>query len=558
MKIWKRCVGLVLALACCLGLLSGCGQEAAEGMKLSVCVGSAPRELDPIYATDPADQTILMHLYENLMRTAVDASGGTSASSGVAKSVQQEENTDGTVTCTFKLRGAKWSDGQAVTASDFVYAWQRLADPANDSPYASLLSVVAGYDTVRSTGDVTALKVSAKNDSTLVVELNGKYDWFLTVVCTSPATLPVRQDVIEAWQTQTAEAAAQAEEEPVEVEPWWADPSGFVTNGPYQVSGETDDALTLTASETYSGTQSGPAELTFRYADTPEEAQSLYENKEVDFVSRVTDDQLAKLVEEESPSLIQELGVYTILFNCRQEQLADPQVRGALVLSLDRAAIAEAAGETARAAEGFIAPGVPENEDGDFRTVGGPVVETDPEEYQASCVEAQKLLNAAADGAPTGLEYLYVDEGTAGDVAREVCDAWSRVLGVTVTPKSVTAEELETALRTGEYDLAATTFQPLGNDAECFLRPWMTDSGENVLGYANSAYDTLMSIIASASDSAARMGCLHDAEELLLGDYALTPLYTTVTADQLRENLTGVCRDPRGWFSFTSVAVRTA
>ena len=64
------------------------------------------------------------------------------------------------------------------------------------------------------------------------------------------------------------------------------------------------------------------------------------------------------------------------------------------MLSLDRAAIAEAAGETARAAESFIAPGVPENEDGDSRTVGGPVVETDPEEYQASCVEAQKLLNA--------------------------------------------------------------------------------------------------------------------------------------------------------------------
>lgn len=558
MKIWKRCAGLVLALACCLGLLSGCGQEAAEGMKLSVCVGDAPEELDPIYATDPGDQTILMHLYENLMRTAVDVSGGTSASSGVAKSVQQEENADGTVTCTFKLRGAKWSDGQAVTASDFVYAWQRLADPANHSPYASLLSVVVGYDTVRSTGDVTALQVSAKNDSTLVVELNGKYDWFLTVVCTAPATLPVRQDVIEAWQAKTAEAAAQAEDEPVEVEPWWADVTDLVTNGPCRVGSETDEALTLTASETYSGTQNSPAELTFRYADTPEKAHSLYEDKEVDFVSRVTDEQLTKLVQEDSPSLIQELGVYTILFNCRQEQLADPQVRGALALSLDRTAIAVEAGEAADPAEGFIAPGVPENEDGDFRTVGGPVVETDPEKYQTSCLEAQKLLGAAADGAPTGLEYLYVDAGTAGDVAQEVCEEWSRALGVDVTPKAVTAEELETALRTGEYDLAAVTFQPLGNDAECFLRPWVTDGEDNVLGYANSAYDTLMSIIASASDSAARMGCLHDAEELLLGDYALTPLYTTVTADQLRENLTGVCRDPRGWFSFTSVTVRTA
>lgn len=92
--------------------------------------------------------------------------------------------------------------------------------------------------------------------------------------------------------------------------------------------------------------------------------------------------------------------------------------------------------------------------------MGGPVVETDPEEYQASCVEAQKLLNAAVDGAPTGLEYLYVDEGTAGDVAREVCDTWSRELGVTVTPKSVTAEELETAaayrrIRPGSYHVPA-------------------------------------------------------------------------------------------------------
>ena len=109
MKIWKRCAGLVLALACCLGLLSGCGQEAAEGMKLSVCVGSAPRELDPIYATDPADQTILMHLYENLMRKTGDGSGGTTVTNGAAKSVSTEENADGTVTWTFKLRKAEWS-----------------------------------------------------------------------------------------------------------------------------------------------------------------------------------------------------------------------------------------------------------------------------------------------------------------------------------------------------------------------------------------------------------------------------------------------------------------
>ena len=82
------------------------------------------------------------------------------------------------MTWTFKLRKAEWSDGRAVRAGDFVFAWQRLADPANDSPSASLLSVVAGYDAVRETGDVSLLQVTAEDDSTLVVVLNGKFDWF--------------------------------------------------------------------------------------------------------------------------------------------------------------------------------------------------------------------------------------------------------------------------------------------------------------------------------------------------------------------------------------------
>ena len=67
-----------------------------------------------------------------------------------------------------------------------------------------------------------------------------------------------------------------------------------------------------------------------------------------------------------------------------------------------------------------------------------------------------------------------------------------------------------------------------------------------------------MSIIARASDGTARMGCLHDAEALLLEDYVLTPLYTNGTAWELRENLTGACRDARGWFSYSGVTRKTA
>ena len=78
-----------------------------------------------------------------------------------------KENSDGTVTYTFRLRGGKWSDGVEVKASDFVYAWQRLADPATGSVYAPLLSIVSGYAEAQASGDMSLLAVSAKSSTTL-------------------------------------------------------------------------------------------------------------------------------------------------------------------------------------------------------------------------------------------------------------------------------------------------------------------------------------------------------------------------------------------------------
>ena len=365
-------------------------------MSLSVCVGGAPEELDPIYATEPADQTILVHLYENLMRKTAGASGAT-VTNGVAKSATSEENTDGTVTWTFQLRGAEWSDGRGVLAGDFVYAWQRLADPANDSPFASLLSVVAGYDEVRETGDVSLLQVTAEDDSTLVVVLNGKYDWFLEEVCTAPATMPLRQDLLtgESAAEETAEDGAEAAEA-AEAAPWWSDVAGLVTNGPYQVSGyEAGESLTLETSGTYHSDVSGPGTLTFRFADTAEEGQALYDAGTVDFLGVLPEEQMASLVEAESRALTPELGTWAVVFNCAQDTLMDARVRRALSLVIDRTAAAEAAGVTARAAEGLIPPGVPESDEADFRTSGGDLLDNDPNHRADLQEEARALLTEA-------------------------------------------------------------------------------------------------------------------------------------------------------------------
>lgn len=559
MRCWKRWSAALLALTLCMGLLSGCSQgEARPG--LSVCIGADMETLDPIYATTEGDQTMLVHLYENLMRVTLDASGGTTVTGGMAKSYTQERNADGTVTWTFRLRSAKWSDGQAVTANDFVYAWRRLADPASGSPYASILSVVAGYEQVVETGDTSLLQVSAKNDSTLEVVLNGNYDWFLTEVCTSPATLPLRQDVVTTLRDAAVERNRAAAEETGQegTERWWSDPAALVTNGAYVPGTYTqEESFTLTENTRYYGSITGPGELNFYFADTAEEASELYRNETVDLVWPLTDEEIERQAEV---TPLTELGTYTVLFNCNQAVFADQQVRQAMVMAIDRNGAAEAAGITARPAEGLVPPGVPGEDGEDFRT-DAVLLDNDPEAYAERCAQARQVLEQAGydSGSYLGqLEYLYVDTPENAAVAQELARQWSEALRVNVTPVAVSGTELRAALRSGDYTLAGLNLKAVGNDAECFLKQWTSDQGSNVVGYANSAYDTLLSIIAKADDGTARMGCLHDAEVLLLDDAALAPLYTCHTGWALRDTLTGACRDERGWFCLSGVTARTA
>ena len=551
----KRIAALVLSAVLSFSLLTGCAENTEEGMALSVSVGSRVTTLDPIYAEDLESQNILVHLYENLLRVAPDGNGGSSVVNGMAKDVDVEENVDGTVTYTFRLRSAKWSDGVAVKAQDFVYAWQRLVNPASHAPYATLLSVVVGYQEARNSGDMSLLQVVAKNDTTLEVTLDGNYDWFLREVCTSPATMPLREDVVKALK----EAGTQTDGINETNLPWWADPTALVTNGPYLATEYDTEYLGLSANGEYTSTQNGPASIKFLFSDSAEDAWALYEEGEVDAVWPLPEAQLSERAEDENWSPIPELSTYAVVYHSDKGVFSDPLIRQAFAMVINRNALMEVADVTAVVAEGLVPPGVPENEEGDFRTEGGSLFENDPELYGEICQQAREVLNEAGymSGWELGeLEYLYLDEGHNGAVAEILCEQWEAALMARVTPRGVTSQELWSALRAGEYTLAGVNLEAPGNDAECFLMQWTSDAQDNIVHYENSAYDTLMTIIANAADGTARMGCLHDAEALLLEDYALSPLYTKGTDWELRDDLMGAVRDARGWFSFANVVKR--
>ena len=540
----KRWSVLVLAAVLTAGLLSGCGQKEKQ-LKLSVCAGGDVATFDPAYVTETSDATVVGSLYENLMRLTTDVSGKTTVTEGIARKVDVEENYDGTETYTFRLRSTRWSDGKALTAQDFVYAWQRLVSPATNSPNAGLLSMVKGYDEVRAGGDVSQLSVTAKNDTTLVVVLSGKYDWFLSDVCTTVATSPLRQDVVKKLKDQAASDGSSDLK-------WWHDPTLLVTDGPYCVSSYVSgNSLVLTANERYYGNV-GPTQ--FLFADSSEAAWDLYTKGSVDFVASLPGEQLKELYAAGQWSATPELSTYTVLFNCAQPPFDDASVRKAFSLAIDRTALAALAGVTGQAAGGLVPYGVPGNGDQDFRTAGGDLLSTAPEDYAQNCQTALETLSKTGYDDRYHLVYLYVDEGPAAQVAQALVQQWRSVLHVSVTPKAVTQAELSKALASGDFFMAGISQTAMANDAEAFLAPYTSRNTQNVVKYANSAYDTLLTIIDSASDASARLACLHDAESLLLSNAAVSPLFFTGTAWKLRQTYTGVSRDARGWFRLANIS----
>lgn len=552
MKMWKRMAAMGLCLALAAGTLAGCGGGSAPGLALRLSMGQEAGSYDPIRAETAEAETVIVHLYENLLRKAPDTSGGTTLASGVAKKYDMEENYDGTVTYTFHLRQAKWSDGQTVTAGDFVYAWQRLADPVTNSPSASLLSAVAGYDEVRSSGDVSKLQVSAEGELTFVVTLLGKCDWFLEDVCTDPATMPLRQDNLQTLKEEAIQENLQAEERgETGTRNWASDPARLVTNGPYTASRGEEGELILTRSETYVGGVSGPEELRFLFHDSPEAAWETYAAGEADFVSPLPRAEIeAKAESDWAGAALSQTTV--LLFNTQGEVFPDVQARKAFSLAIDRQALSDLTALVSRPAEGLVPYGVPDENGEDFRTQGGDLVgESGTEEALA---EANALLGESGYGSSAVPRFVYEDTEENAALADALWKAWMKGLKVRLERVPLSADELREALSAGDYDIALTDIRGNALDAESFLDLWRGDSPENVAGYENGAYDTLLKVIRSASDEKARQGCLHDAEALLLDDCPVAPLLFTASAWEAREGLVGILRDGRGFFSFASAA----
>lgn len=553
MKHTKRLLALVLAL--CMALtLAACGQAETDHMTVRAALVGAPNTLDPARAITESEKTVAAQLFENLMK--LSATG--TLTPGQASSYTYEDNMDGTETYTFTLRNdIYWSDGQKVTAGDFVYAWQRLVDPETNSPHASILNMVAGYaDAVA--GDPAALQVYAHDERTLVVNISGHCSYFLQVVCTAVSTMPVRASVTrlpeedasaQSGSQDTSDTAA----EPVMQPDWSMSADTLLTNGPYAVTALSDTGLSAAAaSKYYDARRLGPDRLEFTYTDTTEDAMALYDDGEADFV---LDAGAAEGAVEASSA-----DVSVVLVNQMATSLSE-SLRQAMSLVIDRNALAEsvtAEDEVYRAADGLIPYGIVTSQGESFRQLNGAVIDNDPDKYQERCDAAKELMSAAGY-TPSILEHmnpvtlLYENTGSNAKVAQALQTAWRDKLGVRISVRGVAPEEMMTVLKNGEFSLALTNINGDRNTALSYLNRFSSSQLENYGQYYSNAYDMLIRAAANSSSDEARDAYLADAETMLLGSGYVMPLYNETYTWLLRDTLTGLQTDGMGVYYFQNV-----
>lgn len=549
MKRTKRLLSLVLALAVVL-TTAGCGTVEPDRMTVRAALVDAPITLDPARAFTETEKTVAANLYENLMKQTL-----TGIAAGQAASYEYTDNMDGTETYSFTLRNdIYWSDGKKVTAHDFVYAWQRLVDPETKSPHASILNMVAGYaDAVA--GDPAALQVRAANDRTFVVTISGHCSYFLSVVCTAVCTMPVRADVAgtadaadDSADVQSADAA-----EPEPLPDWSMDAATLLTNGPYAVSRMTDEGVSLTQTDKYyDAKRLGPDEIDFVYAADTEAAMALYDSGDVDFVLDAG--------EAEGAVEASAAAVSTVLINQMATSLSD-SIRTAMSMVIDRGALAELAGESGevyRAADGLIPYGIVTSEGKSFREVNGAVIDNDAEQYDARCQAAAELLSRAGY-TPTMLErmspvtLLYESTGSNAKIAQALQSVWQDKLGIRISVRGVSPEEMMTTLRNGEFSLALTNVSGDRNTALSYLNRFSSSQQENYGQFYSNAYDILIRTAANSSSDEARDAYLADAEKMLLDSGYVIPLYNETYTWLLRDTLTGIQTDGMGVYYFQHV-----
>ncbi len=532
---------MVLSTLFVLGLLSGCGgsKEAApteakkEAVKSNIVTIANDVELssmDTGLATDGTSFEAIASVLEGLYQ--LDGAGNTIP--GMA--VKEEISEDGKVH-TFTLRDAKWSDGQPVTANDFVFAWRRLANPKTASEYAYMIGV-AGIKNAEGvmSGEkpITELGVTAVDDKTLKVELDYPVPFF-DQLAAFPPFYPIREDFYDKYKEQYA-----------------LTPEAILSNGPFKMVEWNQGAnYTMVKNDQYYDADKVKIDgLNFQVVKDAQSAMVAFDQGNVDYV-KLTGEMVDQY--KESPEFMNTLGGYLWFVSPNQKVpgLENANLRRALALSFDKEQIAEHLLKDGSIAANFAVPvKLAVGPDGkDFR-------ETTPSYLNVDKAKAKEYYEKAKQELGKdkfAYELVFEDTEASKKVAEYLkSEIETNLLGMTINLKQQPKKARLQLMQNGVYELGLTRWGPDYADPMTYLDMWITGASYNYGSWSSKEYDKLI-FDTSKGDltgkPAERWEALKQAEKVCMDAAAILPVYQTGSAVMIKKDLTG--------FEFHSVGVPT-
>ncbi|WP_158784926.1 ABC transporter substrate-binding protein [Pantoea sp. BAV 3049] len=479
--------------------------------------------LDPQKIEGVPESDIILNLLEGLVTT--DNNG--QVVPGVAESWSNEQGK----VWTFTLRKeAKWSNGDPVTASDFVYSWQRLADPKTASPYASYLQ----YAHLTNIDDVLAgkkspdtLGVKALDDHHLQVTLSQPVPYFLALAAHT-SLMPVNRNVLEKWGEK------------------WTLPGHYVGNGAYTLSDWViNEKIVVKRNPLYWDNGNTKIDTgTFLPITSASTDVNRYRSGEIDISG-------STLPPEQFPTLKKTLGTQVHVspllctfyyeLNNKRPPFNDPRVRTAVKLTLDRNIIAEKIMAQGQIPAGTFTPPF----------INGAKLQQ-PEwmklTQQQRNEQAKKLLAEAGYSAekPLSFSLLYNTSDVNQKQAIAAASMWKKNLGANV---ALNNQEWKTMLDTrhqGNFDVARATWCSDYNEPSTFLNIMVSNSSSNTAFYSSKAFDALMAKTLTVADDQQRAELYQQAEQQLDNDSAIVPVYYRVSARLIKPSVGGFTgKDPQ-------------
>lgn len=500
------------------------GEEQSDVKKvLNLNNNEEPGSLHPGTAQGTHDSWILEHAFEGLTKKTPEGE----IVEGMAK--DWDVSDDG-ITWTFNLKDdVKWSNGDPVTAHDFEYAWKHVLNPETASEYAYQMYYLAGGEEYNSSEDKDAyadleekVGVKALDDHTLEVKLAEPTPYFLDL--TSFYTYyPVNKKV----QEENPEWAQEAD--------------SYVSNGAFKLTEwNHKESMKLEKNENYYDKDKiNLDEVNFVIIDNADTAWQMYQADELDLVYPLPPDVQGELSSKDDPEfeIAPDLAVYYYNLNNDVKPFNNVKVRKALSMAIERKPIVEHVSQGGQQpAYGVIPSGMPDVE-GDFQENSGELFKEDAEEAKRLLEEG--LAEEGMDKMPEFTLTYNTDEGHK-KIAEAIQEMWRKNLDVQVTLENVEFQVKLDREKAGDYQISRAGWVGDYVDPMTFMDLWVTDGSFNDANWGNKEYDELVKKAKTSMDQKERMEAMHKAEEILMDEMPIVPIYFYTKPFTVKPHVKGI------------------